>query len=557
MKVLRTLFILALLQIGLAISAQQVDPKKQPLWADPPRLVVGIVVDQMRTDLIYRYWNNFGDGGFKRLITEGAFLRDVHFDYSPTDTGPGHASIYTGTTPAYHGIVANDMFLRSTSGGLYCAEDPLMSGVGCEGAIGERSPVNLLSTTLADELERRTGRRSKTVGIALKDRGAILPIGRTGDAAYWFYPGKDGHFITSNWYRDSLPDWLIAFNAEGRAKEYLRNTWDLFLPRDRYVEVLPDDNPYEKPIPGTADPILPMDLDAIPKNDTRTLAWTPWGNTITTDLAIAAIAGEQMGVDEITDLLAISYSSTDMLGHYTGIRSLELEDMYIRLDRDLERLLKQLDGSVGTGAYLLFLTADHGAGDEPEYLRELRGSASNFDQRTLVPRIDSALDARFGKGDWVLAIANDQVFLNDGTIGEKGVEPAVVQRLVADVLLEEPLIAYALTATDLVSEVYPEGPPRSIQRGFMPQRSGDVCMALRPGVLDAADVYEVGKGSAHSSVWNYDTHVPIIFHGYGIVPGEVVRRISITDLAPTVAMLVGMTMPDASIGKVITEVIEK
>ncbi|MDQ3100165.1 MAG: alkaline phosphatase family protein [Bacteroidota bacterium] len=552
---IRTVLCAFLLHTFSSLTAQIAEQDEQPHWADPPKLVVGIIVDQMRTDLIYRYWNNFGENGFKRLIRDGAFLRDAHFDYSPTYTGPGHASIYTGTTPAFHGIVGNDMFLRSTGGGLYCAADARMSGIGCEGATGQRSPVNLMSTTIADELERRTAGRSKTIGVSMKDRSAIMPIGRTGDAAYWFAGGTGGHFVTSSWYRDTLPKWLTEFNAEDRADLYLKNVWDLKLPSANYQQVLADDNEFEKPIPGAASPTLPIDLKPLTANGTGVLLWTPWGNTITTDVALAALKGEAMGSDGITDLLAISYSSTDMLAHYTGIRSLELEDMYIRLDQEIERLLKELDGSVGAGECLLFLTADHGAGDEPEYLRSLKGSASNFDQRTLEPRIDSTLNANFGKDKWVIAITNEQVFLNDQAISAKGLEPARVQRLVADILLKHPLVAYALTASDLVSQVYCEGPQRSIQRGFMPQRSGDVCMALRPGVLDEADVYEVGKGSAHGSVWNYDTHVPIIFLGHGIQSGEVLRRISITDIAPTVSLIVGMTMPDASIGKVITEVI--
>ena len=555
-SILRSGYLLIGMGIAFSIAAQPGDGSKRH-WEDPPKLVVGIVIDQMRTDLIYRYWRNFGEGGFKRAIGEGSFQRDAHFDYVPTYTGPGHASIYTGTTPAFHGIVGNDLFLRATGGGLYCAEDAEVTGVGCTGRIGQRSPVNLMSTTLADELERRTERRSRTIGIALKDRGAILPIGRTGDAAYWFGAGEEGHFVTSTWYGDTLPAWLQEFNAEEKAKEYLSGTWDLLLPRERYQQVLPDDNPYEKPMPGARTATLPQDLAAISKGNTGVIAFTPWGNTLTTDMAIAAIAGEQLGTDAITDLLAVSYSSPDMAGHYMGIRSLELEDMYIGLDRDLARLFDRLDEVVGNEEYLVFITADHGAGDVPAYLKDLRGSAGSFDQSELIARIETMLDDRYGEADWVLTITNGQVFLNEKAIDGKQLDHGQIQRKVADLLLTDPLIATALSAIDLVSRQYTEGPQRAIQRGFMPQRCGDVCFSLQPGILDAADVYEVGKGSAHASAWNYDTHVPVIFFGKGVAKGEVHRRTSITDIVPTVAMLVGMTVPDASIGRVVPEVITR
>lgn len=538
-----------------SILCAQEKTASPPVWSQPPRLIVGVVIDQMRTDLIYRYWSNFGNDGFKRLISEGAFARNAHFDYAPTYTGPGHASIYTGTTPAYHGIVGNDMFLRATGGGLYCAGDPQMAGVGCEGPAGQRSPVNLLSTTIADELERRTARRSRTIGIALKDRGAILPIGRTGDAAYWF-DGAKGHFVTSNWYMETLPAWLTKFNGEDRALKYLQNTWDLSLPRERYLQVLPDDNPYEVPLPGATTATLPQDLAAISGGNVGLITQTPWGNKITTDVALAAITGEGLGADEITDLLALSYSSTDILGHRVGLRALELEDMYIRLDREIARLLNELDSVVGKDRYMLFLTADHAAVDVPAYLKDLRGSAGYFDQGAMRTKVEAALVQKFGEGNWITTIINEQVFINENLVREKNIEPRKIQQVVVDLLLSDPQISHAIGAADLTSNVYPEGALRSLQRGFMPQRSGDVCFALRPGLLEVSEL-PPGKGTSHGSVWNYDTHVPIIFFGHGVKKADVTRRISITDIAPTVAIITGMIMPDACIGNPIEEFIRR
>lgn len=528
-----------------------------PTWQDPPRLVVGIVVDQMRTDHIYRYWNNFGEDGFNRLVNEGAFARSTHYDYVPTYTAPGHASIYSGTTPAHHGIVANSMFMRNTGERLYCVQDDASTGVGGSGTKGQRSPKNLISGTLADEFERRFDGQCKTIGIAMKDRSAILPIGRTGDAAYWFFEGTDGHFATSTWYMDTLPAWMQEFNAQGLAAKYLDTTWDLLLPRERYRHVLPDDNPYEQPLMGATTATLPQDLAALFEasgGNTSLLRWTPGANTITTDLALAALKGEAMGQDAITDLLAISYSAPDELGHDMGIRALEMEDMYLRLDLDLARLFKALDQQVGKGKYTVFLTADHGAVDVPEYLKDLKGSAGYVDMQELASLLEVALSQRYGKGKWLSKHTNDQFFLNDSLIAARKLDVAEVQRTAANALLVSPYIAEVLTATDLVRLSYPSGVRNMIQRGFMPHRSGDICYVLRPGYQSGGS-WVVKRGSDHGSPWAYDTHVPLLLMGQGIVAGEVLRQVSITDIAPTIATLVGMTVPDACTGTVVLEVL--
>ena len=527
----------------------------QPAWQAPPKLVVGIVVDQMRTDYLYRYWDNFGEGGFKRLVGEGAFLRNAHFPYMPTVTGPGHASVYTGTSPAHHGITGNELVDRATGRLRYCADDADAPVVGAAGGPA-RSPVNLLATTIADELERRTEGRSRTVGLSIKDRGAILPIGRTGDAAFWFAGGAEGAFVTSRWYADSLPGWMAAFNARRLAATYLKGTWDLLLPCERYHQALPDDNPYEIPLSGASAATLPQDLAVLSGNGANTglIGYVPAGNTLLTDAALAAVEGEDMGRDAITDLLAVSYSSPDLLGHRTGPRALEVEDMYLRLDRELARLLKALDERVGAGRYTVFLTADPGAVDVPAYLRDLGGSAGYVPTVRLEAAIERAIAARHGDGDWVRRMMNDQVWLNDSLLAARKTDPAAMRRLAADALLADTLVAEALTADDLVRLSYPDGVRAMIQRGFMPARSGDICYALRPGFFERED-WSDGRGTTHGSPWTYDTHVPILFYGTGIRPGEVVRRTSITDIAPTLAVLLGTAFPDACSGHPVPEVL--
>ncbi len=528
-----------------------------PVWQDPPRLVVGIVVDQMRVDNLYRYWDNFGEGGFKRLVREGCFLRNAHFNYASTHTGPGHASIYTGTTPSRHGIVANDMFLASEGRDINCVQDDRVVGIGGIGAKSQRSPVNMLCGTLADELERRYAGRSITVGISMKDRGAILPIGRTGDAAYWNFEGKEGHFGTSSWYMDVLPAWLQAFNARGLAGQFLKEQWKPLLPLERYQEILPDDNPYEHPLPGTTAPTLSIDLAlafATSGQSMEVLKHAPAALVLTTELALAAIEGEDMGGDAVPDLLAISYSATDELGHSMGPRALESEDMYLRLDRELERLMRALDDRVGSDAYTIFLTSDHGVVDVPEYLKDEGASAGYVEVTELYARMDGALGERFGKGKWVIRRMKGQYYLNDSLLSARGVDRAEAQRVAAHAARGVSGVAEAYAALDIVSWSDASGVPGMVQRTYYAPRCGDVYVVLRPGHLPAWPGMP-RKGTEHGSVWNYDTHVPVIFWGKGILPGEVLRRTSITDIAPTMTMLLGCAFPDAASGDPIPEVL--
>lgn len=521
-----------------------------PAWQAPPRLVVGVVVDQMRVDYIYRYWSNFGEGGFKRLVQQGAFLRDAHYTYVPTVTGPGHASVYTGSVPAYHGIVANDRYDRNTRRTVYCVDDPQVTGVGNSGPndrLARRSPVQLLATTLADEIERRTDRQGRTVGVAIKDRSAILPIGRTGDEAFW-YDARQGDFVSSTWYMKELPAWLRTFNTAKHAQAYLKNTWTPLLPIERYHQVLPDDNPYEQAISAGIAPAFPYKLDSLSKTKEGLglIAYTPWGNTLTTDLALAAMEGEALGQDDVTDLLAISYSSTDMLGHRVGPRALEIEDMYIRLDQELARLFAELDKRVGTGRWTLFLTADHGVVDVPQYLYDLKGSAGYVDPKELTQRIVQAFPAQVSGGTLLLdTLGEGQVFLG----GSKAMAESVAQAMRSFPEVQDAFVPSTGAGGGAVNSAR----QRAIN-GYMPQRCGDILYTLRPGYFEASGPLQ-GKGTTHGSPWNYDTNVPVLFLGEGIVPGEVVRRTAVADIVPTICMIVGCALPDAAVGDPVPEVL--
>lgn len=517
---------------------------QDPQWTKPPKLVVGIVVDQMRVDNLYRYWNDFGEAGFKRLVREGSFQRDAHLGYVPTLTGPGHTSIYTGTTPARHGIVANDRYDRATHRTIYCALDTAVVPVGTAAASSKRSPVQLLASTLGDELELRTDRRSRTVGIAIKDRAAILPIGRTGDAAYWYQGGEEGNFVTSSWYMKELPQWVKEFNMRHLAAKYLDQKWDLAMPRERYHTPLPDDNPYEWSLADGIPSSLPVDLASLRKRgaDLDLLIYTPWGNTLTTDMAIAAIDGDSLGLDTVPDLLALSYSSIDEIQHSVGQRSIEAEDAYVRLDADLARLFKHLDEKVGEGKYTVFLTADHGGADVPAYLRDLKGSGDY----TSMSQLSDWLGVR-GFASVIDTIWQDQIYLIADA--PSGTDDAVVKALDMN-----PVISCAISARQLERRETLIGAASAMANGFMPQRCGDVLFAMQPGSLRGTPGSH-GRGSTHGSGWNYDTQVPVIFFGQGVLPGEVLRRTSITDVAPTVCAILGMTLPNAADGQVVPEVV--
>jgi predicted AlkP superfamily pyrophosphatase or phosphodiesterase len=540
--------ILSLLGLFVAtrLLAQATQP---PLWTEPPRLVVGVVVDQMRTDLLYRYWDNFGDDGFKRLVMQGSFQRDAHFNYTPTVTGPGHASIYTGTTPSDHGIVANDRYDRQLRRTIYCVEDTAVRSVGTASTAGRRSPAQLLATTLADELELRFDGRSRTIGVALKDRSAILPIGRMGDAAYWFIGGEEGRFVSSTWYMDSLPAWVEGFNARHLAEAHLARTWEPLLPADRYHTPLADDNTYEIPLARGLRPTLPVDLDSLRKAGAglELISYTPWGNTLTTDLALAAIEGEGLGRDAHTDLLAVSYSSPDILAHRVGPRAIELEDLYIRLDRELARLLQALDDQVGEGRYTLFLTADHGGADVPRFLQDRGASAGYVDLAEFRRTIDVELtrDARA----CIDTIIEGQVFL-DRFYSEW--DENVV--LVTDAIARHPLVA-GVTNTLLIPLHHgPDHLHELVMNGHMPGRSGDILISWLPGHFER-EGWNAGRGTTHGSGWSYDTHVPVILFGRGVRAGEVLRRTAITDIAPTVAAIIGMARPNACSGDVVPEAV--
>ncbi len=509
-----------------------------------PKLVVGIVIDQMRHDYLQRYAYQFGNDGFKRMMNEGFEARNNHYNYVPTYTAPGHASIYTGTTPRYHGVIANDWFSRVLGRSVYCVGDTLYNAIGGSAKNGKISPRNLQVNTITDELKLSTNFQSKVVGISIKDRGAVLPAGHTPDGAYW-YDSRTGEFMTSDYYHKELPQWVDDFNKKRLSNTYSDQIWTTLRPIASYQQSTTDNVPYERGFKGKETPTFPYNLAELrTKNGPYGLIRsTPFGNTLVLEMAKAALDGENLGQDAVTDFLAVSLSSTDYVGHNFGPNSIELEDTYIRLDEDLGSFLKFLDKKVGAGEYLVFLTADHGVVANPQFLmdNQLPGGFIN-DKETREALINPAnpmLNERY-----VLDVSNNQIFLDKRQLARDGYLLEEVQRQFADAVMNLPYITETFIATDLSRFDYTDPVRISLQNGFNRKLSGDVLFIKKPGYLSNG----YGKaGTSHGTGYTYDTHVPLLFFGLGVPQGATVRKTYITDIAPTLAMLMNISLPNGAV----------
>lgn len=517
-----------------------------------PKLVVGIIVDQMRYDYLTRFWDQYGEGGFKRLVNQGFNCKNHHFNYAPTSTAPGHASAYTGASPSSHGIIGNNWYDKVQDEEVYCAADDAYESVGTDSDAGKMSPHRMLTTTITDQLRLHTQMRGKTIAIALKDRGAVLPGGHTANAAYWFEGADTGKWVTSSYYMDKLPDWVNAFNASGRAQSY-KKAWTTLKDINLYKESGSDANNYEGLFETETSSVFPHSTPNLlaKDRDFEFIKATPFGNSITTDFALAALENEGLGKDRNTDFLAVSYSSTDYVGHKFGVNSIEVEDTYLRLDQDLARLLNTLDTQVGQGQYTVFLTADHGAIHVPAYLKDQKIPAGYLDRMGMKEEFNEFLKYRYGTTDLVKNISNYQVFLDRKVVNNLDMDLDDVQEEIAFELLNYDVIDKVYTGYQMWQNQYVRGIPYILQNGWHQKRSGDVLYVLKPGFISYPTT-----GSTHGSPQIYDTHVPLLFFGNGIKKGETVSRTEIPDIAPTIASMLGIAFPNGTTGKPIVEVLD-
>ena len=517
----------------------------QTTKSEKPKLVVGIVVDQMRNDYIERFWNHYSEDGFKRLVNNGYRFKNPHFNYVPTYTGPGHASIYTGTTPATHGIIGNNWYDKTIDTSVYCAGDTSVQPIGTMDNAGMMSPHRMTVTTIADENRLATQMRGKTIGVALKDRGAILPAGHTANAAYWFHGMDEGQWISSSFYMDSLPQWVVEFNSSGKAASYFK-TWNTLYPIETYVESGTDMNKFEGGFKGKETATFPYNLQELRahNNNFELLKAVAFGNDLTTDFAIAAIEGEKLGQNNDTDFLTLSYSSTDYVGHNFGVNSKEVQDTYLRLDKNIAELLQYLDKTVGKDQYIVFLTADHAAVDVPAYLDSLKIPAGYFDSRSFRNKIDSLVQKEYGNKNLIKNISNNQLFFNYELLHEMNINIDSFQQKLSNYILMQDNIHRVYTRQQIVNGAYTKGMDELIKNGFNHKRSGDLIYVLDPSFISYSRT-----GSTHGSSFMYDTHVPMLFYGKGVKSGSSSRRSEIVDIAPTIAVMLGISFPSGTTGE--------
>lgn len=508
-----------------------------------PKLVLGIIVDQMRFDYLYRYQNRYSEGGFKRLIREGINCVNAHYPYAPTVTAAGHASVYSGSVPAIHGIVGNDWTDPNTGKKVYCTEDADVQGVGVSGSSGQMSPKNLWTSTITDQLKIAQNFKSKTIAIALKDRGAILPGGHTADGAYWF-DSKEGHWVSSTFYMKNLPQWVQDFNAEAQAKSLAAKPWNTLFPIETYTQSHKDQNAYEGRLPGESQSTFPHALTG--GNPLETMRTSPWGNTITKNFALRALEKEGLGQGEQTDFLAVSFSSPDYIGHTFGPQSIELEDCYLRLDRDLEEMFKTLDSKLGPKSYVVFLSADHAVAEVPGFMAEKKLPGGVFDRTGFSNQVKLALQQSLGVDQLIVGEENSQLYLDQKVMERLKLDRNQIKSIVEKVFLRQAGADRLIDLKAIASHSIPASHQSMMVNGYHPSRSGDFMLLLKPQWFFGSKT-----GTTHGSLYAYDTHVPMLFMGWKLPAKEIQQRTHITDIAPSLSSWLRCLEPSGSIGQVI------
>jgi predicted AlkP superfamily pyrophosphatase or phosphodiesterase len=537
----------------ISLSAQNKKAATAATTALPrPKLMVGLVVDQMRWDYLYRYYNRYQAGGFKRMLNEGFTCENTLIPYIPTVTAAGHTCIYTGSVPAIHGIAGNDFIIQATGKSMYCTDDSTVTAVGSMSKAGQMSPRNLLVSTVTDELRLATNFRSKVIGIALKDRGGILPAGHSANAAYWF-DDDNGAWITSSYYMTDLPAWVKTFNATKPAEKYLKQDWNTLYPLNTYLQSTPDNSPkYEGKFSGADAPTFPIKTSELYKGKAGMVRSTPYGNSMTLDLAKAAIENEKLGAGSVTDFLAVSLSSTDYIGHQFGPNSVEIEDTYLRLDNDLAAFFTYLDAKVGKGNYSVFLTADHGAAHNPNFLTDHNIPAGIWNDNAVSSRLNKMLEDKYKVKNLVLGLGNYQVNFNNTAIKKENINIDAIKSDCIQLLQQEPEIAYAVDMQRVQTTTIPDALRQRIQNGYSASRSGAIQIILQPGWYSGH-----GQTGTTHGTWNpYDAHIPLLFMGWGVKHGSLSRETHMTDIAPTVAQLLHIQAPNGNIGTAIGEVLK-
>lgn len=525
-----------------------------------PRLVLVISIDQFRADYLQRFRRYFGEGGFNLLLRDGADFTEAQYQYSVTQTCPGHAVILTGSYANVNGIVANLWYDPALRRAQYCAADTAAKLIGVNGE--GRSPRNLLASTVGDELKRATAGRSRVVAIAGKDRSAIMMGGHLADAAYWT---EDTLVVTSTYYMKELPAYVRRFNTEGRISRYRGATWDRILPASAYAAAGPDNVPAEED-PGGMGRTFPHHLDSGQSSEERFITGfetSPFENEVLVDLAMEVIRSEQLGQDDDPDLLALGFSANDLVGHSYGPDSHEVMDMTIRTDRLLERFFTFLMQQVGRDNLVIAITADHGVAPLPELARARRPrtNAARIDPAVIAAAAEKALRARFGaprapasvdRPDWIMYQGWPSLYLNLPALEDRGVRVDEAESVAKEAIGRVRGVEQVLTASEL-AEQRARGTHSRAELSYYPERSGNLLYVLAPYLVPETQPV----GTTHGSPWTYDTHVPLLLFGAGITPGMHAEAVAVADLAPTLSAILEIRAPDRSQGRVLQEALRQ
>jgi predicted AlkP superfamily pyrophosphatase or phosphodiesterase len=543
-----TVVLLAALVGGAASAAGQTSA---PAGARP-RLVVAIAVDQLRADYMDRFRPFFGRSGFNLFLQRGARLASARYEHATTSTCPGHAVMLTGSYGAVNGIIANDWYDVVAGREVYCAADTTVRllGVDLEG----RSPRNLRNSTVGDLLKIGNGGRSKVVTVSAKDRSAIMMGGHLADAAYWM---EDTLFVTSTYYRQELPAWAREFNGAGNITSYFGKKWERLLPAAAYEMVGPDDVASEEDKAGTGR-TFPHPIAGGPtpgEEFVEAFDLSPFSNDVVADFAMRAVTEEGLGRDTVPDLLGISFSANDRIGHAYGPDSHEVMDVTVRLDRTLARLFAFLDRTVGLANVIMVLTSDHGVAPLPEVFASLHPGASprRFNPAVVETVVEAALRARYGAAPapgWVVYHDQPHLYLNPAAVRAKRVAMQEAERVAQAAILTVPGVHEALTSTELAA-ARAEGVRSAEVLSFYPGRSSNLYYHMQPYIL----VDDEPTGTGHGTPWAYDQQVPVLFYGSRIIPGVRHTPAAVADIAPTLSALLGLTAPGGAQGRVLAEVL--
>jgi hypothetical protein len=542
----RILGMALMISMGLSLSAQRIPPEK-------PKLIVGITVSGMQYDYLSVYWDKFGDGGFRKMATNGANCKNARYSYLITEPSVGFASIATGARPSEHGVVSDFWYQRLTNTVVGSLDDPEQTSIGGSYGTGPYSPRALHSRTLSDEMRVKSRFKSRSIGISMDPQAAIMMSGHTASGAYWLDPVR-ASWITSSFYMDSLPGWVKEFNTKNYRDLYLDRTWETLRPISEYEESMLDNNPYETGIKGQI--TFPYDLQRITNTgnavkDYSMLRTIPWGNTYTKDMAIAAIVNEELGQRDATDIIHIGFNATKFLAERYSTWSVETQDTYLRLDQDLAHLLTFLDEQIGMENVLVYLTAENAMAVDPRYLSESRIPSGFFNYRTSVSLLKSYLNAIYGRGEWVTFYYAQQIYLNHQLIEDSNLSLKEVQDRVARFMIQMGGVSNAVQSYVLQQNHFTEGVLHRIQNSYYQKRSGDVILYLTPGWVEHSNV-----GGGGYTEFKYGPHVPLIFYGWKINRVSIPYRVSPTDVATSVAYFLEISMPDNATGRVIPDLVK-